>query len=94
MTSNSLDNQITGNSSPSKSLKKSSMRRRKKHGHSYSIYIYKIIKQVHPEIGVTKKSMAIFNSYVDDIFYRICNESKSLVLHRNKQTISAHDVLL
>ena len=41
---------------------------------SYGIYIYKVLKQVHPEIGVSKKSMAILNSFVSDIFERIASE--------------------
>ena len=41
---------------------------------SYGIYIYKVLKQVHPEIGVSKKSMAILNSFIQDIFERIASE--------------------
>ena len=41
---------------------------------SYGIYIYKVLKQVHPEIGVSKKSMSILNSFVSDIFERITSE--------------------
>ena len=41
---------------------------------SYATYIYKVLKQVHPEVGVSKKSMAILNSFVSDIFERIASE--------------------
>ena len=36
------------------------------------IYIYKVLKQVHPEVGCSKKAMDVLNSFVTDIFNRIC----------------------
>ena len=48
--------------------------RRRKHVESYASYIYKVLKQVHPEIGVSKKSMGILNSFVSDVFERIASE--------------------
>jgi histone H2B len=41
---------------------------------SYATYIYRVLKQVHPEIGVSKKSMGILNSFVSDIFERIASK--------------------
>eukprot|EP00731_Ephydatia_muelleri_P012898 Em0007g208a len=38
---------------------------------SYSIYIYKVMKQVHPDTGISSKAMSIMNSFVNDIFERI-----------------------
>ena len=35
---------------------------------SYSTYIYKVLKQVHPKRGISKKGMAVMNSFVSDIF--------------------------
>ena len=32
---------------------------RKKRQESYSVYIYRVLKQVHPETGISKKSMMI-----------------------------------
>merc|ERR1712080_445117 len=36
----------------------------KKRKESYAIYIYKVLKQVHPDTGVSSKAMSIMNSYV------------------------------
>eukprot|EP01047_Picozoa_sp_COSAG01_P104677 COSAG01_NODE_33969_length_555_cov_2.969298_1_plen_49_part_10 len=33
--------------------------RRKKRTESFSMYIYKVLKQVHPDTGVSKKAMSI-----------------------------------
>jgi len=38
---------------------------------SFATYIYKVLKQVHPDTGISKKAMAIMNSYVHDIANRI-----------------------
>jgi histone H2B len=38
---------------------------------TYSSYIYKVLKQVHPDTGISNKAMLILNSFVNDIFERI-----------------------
>ena len=48
--------------------------RKTKRAETYGSYIYKVLKQVHPEIGVSKKSMGILNSFVSDVFERIASE--------------------
>lgn len=35
---------------------------------TYSTYIYRVLKQVHPDTGISNKAMAILNSFVADIF--------------------------
>lgn len=37
----------------------------------YSVYIYKVLKQVHPNTGISSKVIGIMNSLVIDIFERI-----------------------
>ena len=67
--------------------------RRIRHKHeSYNIYIYKVLKQVHPEIGVSKKAMDILNSFVHDIFERVCHEAGTLCKYSNKQTLGAREI--
>ena len=48
--------------------KKKKKRTRKE---TYSSYIYKVLKQVHPDTGISNKAMLILNSFVNDIFERI-----------------------
>ena len=43
-----------------------------------AIYIYKVLKQVHPDTGVSRKAMSIMNSFVNDLFERIANEAYRL----------------
>ena len=65
--------------------------RRVKH-ESYNIYIYKVLKQVHPEIGVSKKAMDILNSFVHDIFNRVTIEAGNLCKYSHKQTLGAREM--
>ena len=38
-------------------------RKRKANTNSYASYIYKVLKQVHPDTGVSKKAMVIMDSF-------------------------------
>ena len=49
-------------------------KKRKRRKESYSIYIYKVLKQVHPDTGISSKAMSIMNSFFNDIFKRIAAE--------------------
>ena len=39
-----------------------------------------VLKQVHPDTGISNKAMAIINSFVNDIFERIATEASSASL--------------
>ncbi|KAJ3337617.1 histone H2B, partial [Gonapodya sp. JEL0774] len=45
---------------------------------TYSSYIYKVLKQVHPDTGISNKAMSILNSFVNDIFERAATEASKL----------------
>jgi len=64
-------------------------RRRKE---TYSIYIYKVLKQVHPDTGISSKAMSIMNSFVNDIFERIAAESSRLSHYNKRSTISSREI--
>ncbi|KAF8601343.1 histone-fold-containing protein [Ceratobasidium sp. AG-I] len=38
-------------------------KRKKSRKETYSSYIYKVLKQVHPDTGISNKAMAILNSF-------------------------------
>ena len=59
---------------------------------SYSIYIYKVLKQVHPDTGITSKAMLIMNSFVNGVFERIAGESSKLAKYNSKATISSREI--
>ena len=64
----------------------------KNRAETYSVYIYRVLKQVHPETGISKRSMSIMNSFINDIFDKIAAESGKLVRYNKKQTLSSREV--
>ncbi|KAF8822847.1 histone H2Bb [Cardiosporidium cionae] len=66
--------------------------RRKKRTESFALYIYKVLKQVHPETGVSKKSMSIMNSFINDIFDRLATEAVKLIRYNKKRTLSSREI--
>ncbi|KZT32775.1 histone-fold-containing protein [Sistotremastrum suecicum HHB10207 ss-3] len=67
-------------------------RRKKSRKETYSSYIYKVLKQVHPDTGISNKAMAILNSFVNDIFERIASEASKLASYSKKSTISSREI--
>jgi histone H2B len=67
-------------------------KRRKRRKESYGIYIYKVLKQVHPDTGISSRAMSIMNSFVNDIFERIAGEASRLAKYNKKSTITSREV--
>jgi len=63
-----------------------------KNYNSYSTFIYKVLKQVHPDTGISNKAMSIMNSFVGDIFERIATEAGRLARYNNRQTITSREI--
>ena len=66
--------------------------RHKKRKESYAIYIYKVLKQVHPDTGISSKAMSIMNSFVNDIFERIAQEASKLAHYNKRSTITSREI--
>ena len=66
--------------------------RRRKPRYTFSIYIYKVLKQVHPDTGMSKKGMSIMNSFINDVFERIAAEAGKLCKYNSKATLSSREI--
>ena len=66
--------------------------RPKRRTETYSSYIYKVLKQVHPQYGISKKGMSIMNSFINDVFERVCTEAANLCRQNKKATCSSREV--
>jgi histone H2B len=80
---------------PAKASKKSAASagvRRKSRHESYSSYIFKVLRQCHPETNISKKGMNIMNSFVNDIFERIAGEASKLAAYNKRSTITSKEV--
>ena len=67
-------------------------KRRKSRVESYSTYIYKVLKQVHPDTGISSKAMSIMNSFVNDVFERIATEAARLARYNKKPTVTSREI--
>jgi len=59
---------------------------------SYKSYIFKVLKQVHPKMRVSKKGIAIVNNFVTDTFEKIATEAGKLCKITKRSTLSSRDV--
>ena len=75
-----------------KTQKKEGKKRRRCRKESYSVYIYKVLKQVHPDTGISSKAMSIMNSFVTDIFESIASEASRLAHYSKRSTISSREI--
>jgi len=59
---------------------------------TYRVFIYRVLKQVHPDSGISSKAMGIMNSFVNDIFERVASEASRLTKYAKKSTIGSHEI--
>eukprot|EP00877_Chromochloris_zofingiensis_P009787 jgi/Chrzof1/5061/Cz15g10110.t1 len=69
-------------------------KRRGRHAKSetWKIYLYKVLKQVHPDMGISSKAMTVLNSFVNDIFERIASEAARLVRYNKRRTMTSREI--
>uniref|UniRef100_A0ACD5V3T3 Uncharacterized protein n=1 Tax=Avena sativa TaxID=4498 RepID=A0ACD5V3T3_AVESA len=71
---------------------KKGKKKAKKSVETYKIYIFKVLKQVHPDIGISSKAMSIMNSFINDIFEKLAGESAKLARYNKKPTITSREI--
>lgn len=70
-----------------------SKKKKKKPTHeSYAVYIRGVLKQVHPNLGITQKTMNIMDAAVADIFDRLCTEAGRLARYQKKSTVGNKEI--
>ena len=76
-----------------KSLKGGKKGGKKSKTETYKIYIYKVLKQVHPDTGISKKAMSIMNSFINDIFEQIAGRGRpSSPATTRRPTLSSREI--
>ncbi|CAL4999194.1 unnamed protein product [Urochloa decumbens] len=71
---------------------KKGKKKAKKSVETYKIYIFKVLKQVHPDIGISSKAMSIMNSFINDIFEKLAGEAAKLARYNKKPTITSREI--
>ncbi|EFJ53208.1 histone H2B [Volvox carteri f. nagariensis] len=59
---------------------------------TYKLYIYKVLKQVHPDTGISSKAMSIMNSFINDIFEKVATEASRLSRYNKKPTVTSREI--
>ena len=86
-----------------KAQKKDGKKRKRSCKESYSVFVYKVLKQVHLDTGISSKAMGIMNtfvndifrimnSFVNDIFKRIAGEASRLAHYNKHWTITSREI--
>ena len=71
--------------------KKKKAKKATKH-ETYKVYIHKVLRQVHPDTGISSKAMSIMNSFVNDIFEKIATEASKLSRYNKKPTVTSREI--
>ncbi|KRX70179.1 histone H3.2 [Trichinella sp. T6] len=75
-----------------KMAKSGDRKRRRSRKESFASYIYKVLKQVHADTGISSRAMSIMNSFVNDIFDRLAAESSRLAHYNQRHTITSKEI--
>jgi len=54
----------------------------------FNIYIYKVLKQVHPDASISQNSMMVMDDFAKDMFLRILREIEIICEMNEKRTIT------
>ena len=53
---------------------------------------YEVLKQVHPDTGISSKAMSIMNTMVKDLFERLAAEASHLAHYNKRSTITSREI--
>ena len=67
-------------------------KRRRKGKQTFNSYIFKVLKQVHPQTRISKKGIMVVNNFVTDTFDRVANEAARLVRMNKTATRGSREV--
>ncbi|XP_022969528.1 histone H2B, gonadal-like isoform X1 [Cucurbita maxima] len=68
-------------------------KRRSREGREgYKRYVFKVLKQVHPEVGISGQAMVILNNLMNDMFERLAEEATKLSKYTGGQTLSSREI--
>ncbi|PRQ33331.1 putative transcription factor Hap3/NF-YB family [Rosa chinensis] len=81
-----------GGEKKEKKRKRRSTGKNREGGEGYKRYVYKVLKQVHPELGMSAKAMVVLNNYMNDMFDRLADEAAKLAMYTARKTLSSREI--
>ncbi|KAK1429145.1 hypothetical protein QVD17_11348 [Tagetes erecta] len=61
-------------------------------GEGYKRYLHKVLKQVHPDLGISSKAMTILNNLMGDMFERLAEVAGRLSEVNKKMTLTSREI--
>jgi histone H2B len=55
-------------------------------------YLFRVLKDIHPDTSITKKSMAVMSDFIDDTFEKIMNEAAELARKHQRHTLTTREI--
>jgi histone H2B len=84
----------TETTAPAASVDKNKKKKKnkKKRVETFSTHIHQVLKQVHPDTGISRRAMSILNSMAHDVFERLAMEAGRLTRYNKKSTLSSREI--
>ena len=67
-------------------------RRKRSSGEGYKRYVYMVLKQVHPDMGISSQAMTVLNNLMGDMFERLADEASKLKTYTGHMTLSSREI--
>ena len=67
-------------------------KRKKPDFEGFHVFINRTLKNMHPDIGITKNGMEVMNSFVKDLLDRFASEAATLCRYQKQSTLSISHV--
>lgn len=67
-------------------------RRRRRNTGSFSLYIYRVLKQIHPTAAISKKGIQVVDDMVHDILDRLSEEAGRMARQSDRSALLPSDV--
>ncbi|XP_069083214.1 histone H2B-like [Pleurodeles waltl] len=83
---------IVANENSANKVSKTVVQHKGKGKESYSSFIYKVFKQVHPDLTLSLDAMKILDSINGDVFERVASEAARLALYNKRSTITSREI--
>lgn len=58
----------------------------------YKRYVFRVLKQVHPGMGISSKAMTVVNNLMSDMFERLAMEASGLNMYGKKSTMTSREI--
>ncbi|KAJ9554714.1 hypothetical protein OSB04_009328 [Centaurea solstitialis] len=82
----------SGGDPAKKMMKKKRRRVGESGGEGYKRYVYRVLRQVHPDLGISSKAMSVINNLMVDMFERVAEEAGRLSDYGKKMTMTAREI--